>query len=199
VHQLSKAEIRVAKLTNVVMYLLLLLYPYIIKTCFAFFDCVKSSTNDKYILRADENLFCYEPTWNFYLVLIIFQIVFCLLGTLVFLYKVTMRVRERYPSEELFKAGAALDSFYRYTGFLCRKYHPIAYLYEFVILARTSCIIIITILSHKSGDENRETFLFLFAAVHFAFGSVHLLTQPLRTKELNFLETLLTLVVQIGT
>jgi hypothetical protein len=117
---------------------------------------------------------------------------------MLFLYKVTMRVRERYPSEELYKPGQALESFYRYTGFLCRKYHPTQYLYEFVINARTTFIIIISLMSHAGGGEHYDTYLFLFAAVHFSFGVIHLLRQPLRTMELNFLDAMLTLGVQIG-
>ncbi len=49
-----------------------------------------------------------------------------------------------------------------------------------------------------SGGKSSETFLFLFAAIYFCFGVIHLLKQPMRTKELNFLETVLTLVLQIG-
>jgi hypothetical protein len=187
-----------AKCTNIYMYLLLLLHPYITKTCFAFFDCVQLTTNGRYILRGDENLFCYESTWNYYLVLIVFQLIFYLIGIVLFFYKVTMFVREKYPSDELYQAGAALDSFYRYTGFLCRKYHPIAYLYELVIIARTASITIVSTLSHMSGGEYHESYLFLFAAVHFTFGVIHLLRQPLRTRELNFLDAVLTLGVQLG-
>ena len=195
---LSKEEIFVAKCTNIGMYFLLLLFPFIVRSCFSFFDCVQSVGGERYILRSDENLYCYEDTWNSYLALVILQILFYLIGVPYFFYREMMRVRDRYPSEELYQAGPSIDSFYKSTGFLCRKYHPIAYYYEFVIMARNSSISVISILSNSSGGENQEIYLFLFAAVHFVFGVIHLLKQPLRTSNLNFLEAVLILGVQIG-
>ena len=128
-----------------------------------------------------------------------FQILFYFIGIVVYLYTLTTRLRARYPSEELYKSGPALDSFYKYNGFFSRKYHPIWYLYEFVAMARKYCISLITTLSNRSGGKDQEIYFFLFAALYFVFGMIHLLKQPLRTKELNFLDALLTLVVQIGT
>ena len=49
------------------------------------------------------------------------------------------------------------------------------------------------------GEITKEKYLFIFAAVFFIFGIIHLLKQPLRTSNLNFLEAVLTLGVQIGT
>ena len=180
------------------MYLLLQLYPYIIKTCLAFFDCVQLDNSGKFILRADEKLICYESTWNSYLVLVVCHILFYLNGILLFFHRTINGVRGRYPPEELYKSGSALNSFYTFTGFLCRKYHPIAYLYGFIVIARKSLISIITTTSNMNGGTDPEIYLFLFASIYFAFGVVHLLRQPLRTKELNLLEAALTLIIQIG-
>jgi len=167
------------------MYLILILYPKLVSTALTFFDC--SSVNGRYLLASDEKMPCYESKWFQLLPLIVFIILGYCIGIIVGLVRLLLHLRKSYDAKLLFKSGPALHSFYNFTGYLCQRFHPLHYHYEFILLTRKVVILIIgTLLKNYSQSRVLATSLTFYVA-----GNVHLHKEPFRTSELNRLEGVL--------
>ena len=108
------------------------------------------------------------------------------------LYLVIWNVRKQLPADKLYKSGKSLELFYSFTSYVCRRFHPLHYRYEFVLLLRKSLLAIISFIV----TENYSLQLLATFSVLFISASVHLKLEPFRTSDLNRMDAmLLTLLV----
>jgi hypothetical protein len=194
---LSIKERRQALLISFGCYALLIMYPIIVKTCASFFDCIFVPSSGIYILRSDESFICYDSSWYAYLVLVLLAIILYVVGIPLFMYALLALLRRGYPLGSLYKPGQALDNFYQYTAFLSKKYHPLMFNYEVVLLVYYGALAINSVTAHRYSTR-AAAFMLSQSTIVFIYQIVHMMTQPFRTAQLNSLNCLLLLLVQCG-
>ena len=185
------------KATSVFTFLLLMVFPQILDTVISYFQCIPLYNSDVgivQVLQSDESFQCWDRIWYWYLPFVYILMILGVVGIPLYIIILVYTLRKKLNSNgELLKSGHSLDNFYNFTEYLCQRFHPLHFEYEFILLTRRAFIQLATELI----ISNPPLQTFIISLVLFISAVIHLIKEPFRIAQLNEMEIVLISILEI--